>query len=172
MIIYGQPGVENPYVLPPGGSSFGETLYDMGVRLLELVKATFTGEGIPLPGREVVYMSPIPADCEQVAVLFTGWNPWPAAEGPTTCENFRWFADFSVIVTRCTPAVAPPNSKTLIPSPEKMKEAALLSSRDAEAFLLVLQNMGEFMTPSVIVQAPQGGMQTVEFNVSLPAGAV
>lgn len=171
MIVYQQQGEANPYVVVETGG-YDESLYGMASRLLELVKSTFLGRGNPLPERETVYMTPIPADCEQVAVLFSGWNPTPGMDGPMTCENFRWMGDFSIIVTRCTPAVAAKTTKTLTPETEKMSTAARMSSDDAEAFLEVLQGIGEFANPSVIVQSPMGGFQTVEFNVSIPAGGI
>ena len=175
MILYSQSGQSNPYVVQEpvaGERADRDTLYAMGTRLLTLVQNVLVGRGLSVPGRSVVYMAPIPADCEQVAVLYSGWNPTPGVEGPMTCESFRWMGEFSVIITRCTPALPGNTVKTATPSVEKMNKAADMASQDAEAMLEVLQHLGEFANPSVVVQSPMGGLQTVEFNVSIPAGAI
>lgn len=176
MILYERSGDQNPYVVTEvamQAGATGQTLYEMAYRLMNLVQANFAGAGIPLPERSVIYPSPIPADCEQVAVLFTGWTPYPQSDGPQVCEGFRWMGDFSVIVTRCTPALVPKTAtKTLTPAAEKMHEAALMASQDAEVLLAVLHDLGEFASPSVTVQSPVGGLQTTEMDVQIPVGGV
>lgn len=150
-----------------------ESLYGMAERLLELVKGCFRDEGVELPPREVIYTSPIPADCEQVAVLFSGWDTYPGVDGPTQCFNLRWLADFSVIVTRKTPAmpkVARGGTTAAAPDPEKMMAAAKVSSDDAEALLRVVQTVDEVSSVSLITGSPQGGLQTVELNLQVPVG--
>lgn len=150
-----------------------DTLFGMGSRLLELIKSTFTAAGLTLPDRQLVYMSPIPADCEQVAVLTSGWDVYPGGEGPQQCITFRWMANFSIIVTRCTPAMPTSRSgKVTIPSVEKMESAMETASKDAEALLQVVVALEEVSAPSIIVQSPSGGFQTVELNVQIPAGRV
>jgi len=176
VILYERLGEVNPYVVVEAsepGSNTGQTLYEMAYRLMNLVQANFTCAGIPLPERAVIYPSPIPADCEQVAVLFTGWTPYPQSDGPQVCEGFRWMGDFSVIITRCTPAMVPKTAtKSLTPAPEKMHEAALMASQDAEILLAVLHDLGEFASPSVTVQSPVGGLQTTEMDVQIPVGGI
>lgn len=148
------------------------TLADMGEMLLDLMRAAAVATGTTLPGRQSVYMAPIPADCEQVAVLFTGWNPTPPPEGPTICKPWRWMASYSVIVTRCTPAI-PPKGKPY-PDTDRMIEAARLASADAEVCLEVLRRLDEIGGDvSVVTNAPSGGFQTVELNVQLlPTGSL
>lgn len=144
-----------------------DTLSGMGEALLDIVRAAALEKGTALPDRQSVYMAPIPADCEQVAVLFSGWNITPAPEGPMICAPYRWMAGYSVIITRCTPAMPPKNSKALV-SPEKMIEASRISSDDAEIMLAVVNRLGEIGPDlSIVCNPPQGGMQTVELNVQL-----
>lgn len=144
-----------------------DTLSSMGEALLEIVRAAALDKGTPLPARQSVYMAPIPADCEQVAVLFSGWNITPSPDGPMICSSFRWIAGYSVIITRCTPAMVPKTSKGLVP-PEKMIEASRVASADAEIMLGVVSRLGEIGPDlSVVCNPPQGGLQTVELNVQL-----
>ncbi|MGV1079720.1 MAG: hypothetical protein ACOYD1_07690 [Candidatus Nanopelagicales bacterium] len=170
-MVYQQAGVTNPYLCCEIGGGSDSTLYGMATHLLGLVESVYQSEGVGLPERRVLYMSPIPADCEQVAVLFTGWSPYPTFDGPVSCQRYRWMGDFSVIVTRCTPAMAK-GTKNLTPPAEKMSDAALLASTDAEMMLKVLEHIEEFATPQVIVQSPTGGLQTTELNVQIPAGSL
>lgn len=151
-----------------------DTLSGMGEALLDIVRAAAVSKGVQLPGRQMVYMAPVPADCEQVGVLFNGWTPTPAPDGPMVCTTFRWIAGYSVLITRCTPAVprGPKGKQTV--SAEAMIEAARIASADAEVMLATLQRLGEIGPDvSVVTQAPSGGMQTVELNVQLlPAGSL
>lgn len=150
-----------------------DTLSEMGEALLEIVRASAVTKGVTLPARQSVYMAPIPADCEQAAVLFSGWNPTPAPDGPTVCAEFRWMAGYSVIITRCTPAVLRgPKGKQVVPM-EMMTEAARIASADAEIMLEVVRRLGEIGPDvSVVAQPPSGGLQTVELNIQLlPAGS-
>jgi hypothetical protein len=130
-------------------------------------------KGVPLPGRQSVYMAPIPADCEQVAVLFTGWNLTPPPEGPVVCLPGRWMGSYSAIITRCTPAMPQQTrgrAATTAPEPAKMTEAARMASRDAEVFLETLTRLDEIGAEvSIVTNPPSGGFQTVELNVQLLA---
>lgn len=142
-----------------------DTLSGMGEALLDLVGQAAVARGVALPARQTVYMAPIPADCEQVAVLFSGWNPTPGLEGPTDCRTFRWLAGYSVIITRCTPAVQ--RGKGLV-APEAMTEAARIASADSEVLLEVVNRLDEVGPDlSVVANPPHGGFQTVELNVQL-----
>ena len=144
------------------------TLASLGEGLLEIVRAAAVSRGVALPARQSVYMAPIPADCEQVAVLFTGWNPEPAPDGGTiVCDSFRWSAGYSVIITRCTPATVNPRSKAP-PSTDQMIAAARLASDDAEVCLEVVSRLTEIgANLSIVTNAPSGNLQTVELNVQL-----
>lgn len=152
----------------------GETLHGMATTLLGMVVNQLIADGNPGPSRHIVYMSPIPADCAQVAVLMSGWLTYPGVDGPTSCLNARWIADLSVIITRCTPAMVknPGMGKDVVPSPEKMAAAAKIASDDAESLLAVLGTVGEAGGISLNVQSPQGGLQTVELNLQIPVGAI
>lgn len=176
MTVYSRAGDNNLYVVQNGRSTVptpgAQTLYGMAANLLALTKSTFTGMGLELPSREVIYPSPIVADTEQVAVVFAGWLTYPASEGPVMCESFRWLGDFSVIITRCSPAVPPKTSTTGAVTADKMIDAALLASQDAEALLIVLQELGEFASPQLATNPPNGGLQTTELSVQIPAGGI
>lgn len=142
-----------------------DTLAEMGEVLLDICRSAAVAKGVTLPARQVVYMTQIPADCEQVAVIFSGWSPYPVPEGPTICLPFRWQAGFSVVITRCTPAVQKAKAP---PSPEKMLEAAKLASRDSEVLLEVVNRLNEIGSDvGIVTQAPQGGFQTTELTVTL-----
>lgn len=150
-------------VLP---TSAPDTLSEMGEVLLDMLRSAAVTKGVTLPGRQVVYMSQIPADCEQAAVVFSGWSPYPVPEGPTICLPFRWQAGFSVILTRCTPAI-PPKGKTY-PSAEKMLEAAKLASADSEVLLELVNRLDEIGSDvGIVAQAPQGGFQSTELTITL-----
>jgi hypothetical protein len=146
----------------------GQTLYDMAQIVLERTKQCFTEAGLSLPARQVIYMSPIPADCEQLAVLFSGWTPDHSWDNTAHCNSFRWLAGFNVAVTRCTPAM--PDKRGNAPSALQMNAAAKMASDDAEAFICVVRSLDEIASDlSINTSSPQGGFQTTELNVSFPS---
>ena len=147
-----------------------DTLAGMGAALLDMVRASAAQLLIDLPTRQMVYMAPIPADCEQVGVLFSGWNIWPVQITPSVpTRQMRWMAGFSVIITRTSPAVA--NGKTGLKKavpPDAMIAASNIASADAEVLLGVVNRLSEIGPDvSVVAHAPQGTLQTVELNVQL-----
>lgn len=145
------------------------TLVLMGQDLMARVLSCFTDQGVAPPERQVVYMAPIPADCEQVAVLFSGWTPLPLWDGLAHCDLYRWVANFSIIITRCTPAIGAKSGK-VAPVPDVMLAAAEIASADAEVLLCTVASIGEIGPEiEVLTPAPQGGMQTVELTVQVPA---
>jgi hypothetical protein len=145
------------------------TLVLMAQDLMARLQSCFMTQGVVPPTRQVVYMSPIPADCEQVAVLFAGWSPLPPWDTLTNCDSFRWVANFSVIITRCTPAIGTKSGK-VAPTPDVMLQAAQIASQDAEVLLCLVSTIGEIGADlNVNTPAPQGGMQTVELTVQVPA---
>jgi hypothetical protein len=155
------------------GTGAPETLYEMAQALLDIVRAAAVTRGIALPERQLVYPSPIPADCEQVAVLFTGWNPtpMPSPDGTTLCHMWRWVAPFSAIITRCTPAVLGKGKALRQVTPDQMLAAARIASDDSEVLLEAMNGIGEVGADvSVAANPPSGGFQTVELNVSLISG--
>lgn len=153
------------------GTGRAETLEEMGKRLIQRIAEVAVGKGIDLPNRQAYYMAPIPADCEQVAALFTGWTPTPAQEGPTICQPWRWLANWSVIITRCTPAVPGKGRTIKTVSTAQLMAAAKLASDDAEILLALVNTLDEVgADTSIVTNAPSGGYQTVELNVPLISG--
>jgi hypothetical protein len=153
------------------GTGYAETLEEMGTRLIQRIAEVAAGKGIDLPSRQGYYMAPIPADCEQVVALFTGWNPTPAQDQPTICQPWRWLANFSVIITRCTPAIPGKGKGIKTVSVGQLKAAAKLASDDAEVLLGVVNSLAEIgADTSIVTNAPSGGYQTVELNVPLLSG--
>jgi hypothetical protein len=143
------------------------TLYETALVLLADVVSCLQQQGLSPPGRQVVYMGTIPADCEQVAVVFGGYIPEPAFDGMTFCSNYRWAGTFSVIITRCTPAL--PGKNGVAPSAALMNAAAEIASKDAEALVCLVDTVGEHGGDVAInTAAPSGGMQTVSVDIRLP----
>jgi hypothetical protein len=153
------------------GARAPETLDEMGHALLDIVVAAALAKGITLPGRQAVYTAPIPADCEQVAVLFTGWTPTPPPDGPTICKPWRWIANYSVIITRCSPAVPGKGKAQHTVTVDQLNASAKMASDDAEVFLEAMNRLNEVgYDVSVVTNSPSGGFQTVELNVPLISG--
>jgi hypothetical protein len=168
------------------GTGAPETLEEMAQALLELLRGAAVNRGITLPARQGIYMAPIPADCEQAIVLFTGWNPTPLGDTTTTtiCKPWRWLAPMSVIITRCTPAIPPAASSRAAKLTERqpaalstvstsqLSAAAKISSDDAEVLLEVVNRLGEIGADTTLAaNPPSGAYQTVELNVSLVSGS-
>lgn len=151
-----------------------ETLEEMGHALLDLIVAAALAKGVALPGRQSVYMAPIPADCEQVAVLFSGWNPTPAVDSPTICKPWRWIAGYSAIITRCTPAILGKGKEAALRhvTVAQLNAASAIASTDSEVFLEVMNRLGEVGGDvNIVANPPSGGFQTVELNVPLISGS-
>lgn len=142
------------------------TLYDIAGSLMEITKQALTENGLPIPSRQVIYIGQIPADCEQLAVIFDGWNPAPPQEGLVVCQSYRWAASFTILLTRkCSPMLV---GKTL-PSAVDMSAAAKIGSDDAEALLDVVANVGEHDgSVGVTLSAPSGGLQSTILEVTVP----
>lgn len=114
-------------------------------------------------------MSAIPADCEQVAILFGGWVSEPASEGMINCLTLRWCAQLGIFISRCTPAVPLRNTSTAPPA-ARMLEAAQISSDDAELLLALVGTFGEVGAEiQLATPEPEGSFQAVLLNVTLPA---
>lgn len=145
------------------------TLVLMGQDLMQRVLSCFTSQGVIAPTRQIVYMAPIPVDCEQVAVLFSGWTPMPPWDGLEHCDAYRWVGNFTVSISRCTPAIGAKSGK-IAPTPDSMLQAAQIASADAEVLLCTVASLDE-IGPEIelLTPAPQGGFQTVELTVQVPA---
>jgi hypothetical protein len=143
------------------------TLYDIAGALMDITKQALTENGLPIPNRQVIYVGSIPADCEQLAVVFDSWNPAPAQEGMVVCQTYRWGAAFTILITRkCAPVLT--SGKT-IPSAADMGGAAKVASDDAEALLDVVANVGEHDgSVSVTLGPPSGGLQSSILEITVP----
>lgn len=143
------------------------SLFSIGKLLLERTVLAFQRAGVAIPARQFVYMASVPADCPQLVVMISGWAQNPAPEGPTMCDPNRWFGNFTIGLARNTPAL--PKRGSQPPSAESMEQAARIASDDAEVFLSLVTSLGEVDGVDVRIGAPQGGMQIVELDVSLPS---
>jgi hypothetical protein len=123
---------------------------------------------VPIPARQIIYMTPIPPDCEQVAVLFDGWQAYPPDAGMQVCSTFRWTARLMVMITRKSCAV--PTQEGRLPAPELMTRAAEVSAIDAELMLGVVAALDE-LDATVTVETPSvdGGLQSVVLSLVVPA---
>lgn len=144
------------------------TLLTMGQELLTRINACAADAGIELPSRQIVYPSAVPADCEQVSVLFGGWSVYPPMQEMSVCLSIRWCAQFGIMVSRCTPAV--PGRTSSAPTMDRMTAAAQMASDDAELMLALLSTFDEVGADlNVSTPEPQGGYQAVLLTVTLPA---
>ena len=143
------------------------TLYEMATIVLERTVQAFAERGVVLPDRQLVYIAPLPVDCEQLAVLISGWVPDPPPIGLTHCQDFRWCGNFDIVVSRTSPAI-PKGNKA--PTVEQMNRASQIAAEDAECILAVVRGLDEIGPEfSFVVGAPQGGYQTVVASVQIPA---
>lgn len=160
-------------IAEPTANGMAQTLEEMAQRMLTKVIEAALHKGVALPGRQLIYPAPIPADCEQVAVLFTQFSPTPIQDTGSTviCKTWRWIAPFSVIITRCTPALPGKGRGIKTVSTTAMEAAARIASDDAEVLVEVVNRLGEIGPDcTVVTNAPSGGFQTVELNVPLISG--
>jgi hypothetical protein len=143
------------------------TLMSMAQEILVRLNSAAAGLGMTLPGRQLIYPSAVPADCEQVTVLIGGWQGQPAAEGLQVCQGFRWCAQIGILISRCTPGNPKPG---YAPTAEQMLACAQLASDDAELLLAVVGGFGEIGADlQLATPEPEGGFQSVLLNVVLPA---
>lgn len=147
------------------------TLASMAEGLLRRLVSVARQAGVDLPTRQVIYMTTVPMDCAQVAVLFNGWQAEPASADMTTCGVTRWAARFGVGISR--PSGAVPDRSGQPPSAASMSAAAAVSSQDAELLLELLQGIGEFLGDVIIeTGAPEGAFQSTTLSVVIPAGVL
>lgn len=144
------------------------TLYDMAEILLARVRQAFAQRGVVLPGRQIIYLSPVPVDCEQLGVLISGWVPLPSWEGLVGCQQIKWCGAFTIVISRASPAM--PKGGKSAPSVEAMNKAARIGSEDAEGLLAVCNGLGE-VGPEFALElgAPEGGFQTSAMTLQVPA---
>ncbi len=123
---------------------------------------------ITLPSRQVIYPASIPTDCEQVAIMLTGWSPTVVGEDyGGGCLRFKWAANFAITIIRCSPAVMDKRNK--MPSAQEMNRSGLIASNDSDILVDLVNTFSEFGPEfSLIAAAPEGGFQGVQLTVSLP----
>lgn len=144
------------------------TLATMAQEILVRLNAVAAGAGALLPDRQIIYMTGVPLDCEQVAVAFGGWVPEPQLQGMTHCSTFRWAAQFGVGISRLTPAMPP--RAGVAPRVEQMNAAAQISSDDAELLLALTFTFDEVGADvNITTPEPQGGYQAVMLTITIPA---
>lgn len=149
------------------GRSFNN-LYAMAEELMTRVTDAAARLAVSLPSRKVIYMSPVPVDCAQVTVCIIGWIPTHHSDGYINCQTFKWAGHFSVIITRVTCAV--PGRDGQAPKAELMKQAAEQASDDADVMVALVQGLEEIGPEiSLITGAPEGGFQSVELSITVPA---
>lgn len=146
----------------------GMTLFEMGQIILDRMESIATGLGMDLPERRIIYPSPVPVDCAQVAVVLLGWQPTVVSDSYVGCQTFRWAGSFAVQITRCTPAVS--RRRNELPAAADMIEAGRIASDDSDILVELVRSFSE-IGPEMALQlaAPDGGFQTVQLTVSLPA---
>lgn len=143
------------------------SLYQMAEILLNRTRQVFESRGVLLPNRQIIYLAPLPVDCEQLAVLISGWVPTPGFETTMRCSTVRWMGQFDVIVSRPTPAVS--GGKTA-PKAEQMSRAAKVASDDMDCLLDVVRGLGEIGAEFQLeTAAPQGNFQTSAASLQIPA---
>ena len=144
------------------------TLFEMGKIILERMESIAATLGMDLPERRVIYPSPVPVDCAQVAVVMLGWQPTVIADGYIGCQQFKWAGNFAIAITRCTPAVS--KRRNELPAASDMIEAGRIASDDSDILVELVRSFSE-IGPEMALQlaAPDGGFQTVQLTVSLPA---
>lgn len=146
----------------------GLTLFDMGKLIISRIEEIAITLGVELPERRIIYPSPVPVDCAQVAVVLLGWQPTVQNDTYVSCQRFKWAGNFAVQITRCTPAVSRRRSE--LPAAQDMIEAARIASDDSDILVELVRSFTE-IGPEMALQlaAPDGGFQTVQLTVSLPA---
>lgn len=156
----------NPDLTASVGPARLDSLFDMAQAILERLRMVAKGAGVALPGRQVIYPSAIPTDCEQVAVLLTGWSPHVVWDGYVNCQTFKWAGNFQVTITRCSPGT--PDKRGKIPDAATMTDAARVASVDAGLLQQLVATFAEIGPEmSLIVSSPEAGLQSVELTVSL-----
>ena len=146
----------------------GDTLHAMATELLVRLQGCAAQLGVRLPERQFTFMSPVPVDCAQVAVVASGYQPMPLWVDLIVCSEFRWCGQFHIVISRKTCAMPTANGSQA-PSAANMSEALKLASDDAEVLLLLVQTVRE-IGPQMTLEtpAPEGGYQSVILHILIP----
>lgn len=142
-------------------------LFDLGQHVLDVAVQRFAEAEIALPDRQLVYMTPIPGDCAQVAVLMGTWALNPPLEGPGPCTNSRWYGSFTLVVMRDCPAM--PSARGKPPTVDNMERSAKIASDDVEVLTLIAESFPFVDGIEIRIGAPSGGLQRVELDLQIPA---
>lgn len=146
----------------------GLSLFEMGKQILERIQTIAVTLGVDLPERQIIYPSPVPVDCAQVAVVLLGWQPTVQSDAYVNCQTFKWAGNFAVQITRCTPAVS--RKRNELPAAVDMIEAGRIASDDSDILVELVRSFAEIGPEmGLALAAPDGGFQTVQLTVSLPA---
>lgn len=159
-VVYSRNG---PAVAPYTAS----TLFDMAQILLQRTITCMVNRGVTVPDRQIIYPSPVPADCEQLAVLLLGWAPLPPWSGLQNCQQWRWVGMFAVAITRGSPAI--PRSGGKAPTADSMTASARIASDDAEVLLDLVRGIDEVNQDLTLeTGAAVGAYQTTILHVQVP----
>jgi hypothetical protein len=168
MTVYSQIG-QNPDYSMISSPPVLATLMTMAQQILVQLAGVARSAGAELPTRQIVYMTPMPADCAQVGVLFSGWEMENNSGDMITCQTARWVGRFTILITRNSPAIPPQTSPPTPPTAEQMTKAAQIASDDAELLISLLQTFTEMASATIDTPSTEGGLQSVVATVLLPA---
>lgn len=149
-------------------------LRDMMDGILERVEAVFQSYNVELPQRRYWTIGQPAIDCEQVVVSFIQMYlgaPGDEATTPQRC-NMPRSAVVTISIARAVPIVGP-NGRP--PSPEKIQQAASVSTIDAWVLMDAVRlfdqwdgsGYGAGVIATVDITPPEGGFQTVNMNLTL-----
>lgn len=168
MTVYSQIGQTPDYALL-AGPPVAATLMTMARQILTALEGVARSAAVDLPERRVIYMTPMPADCAQVGVLFSGWEMENNDGGMINCQTARWLGRFTVLITRNSPAIPSGTQPPTPPTAAQMIAAADMAAGDAELMISLLQSFAEIAGAAIQTPSVEGGLQSVVLTVLLPA---
>lgn len=139
--------------------------YAMGEEILRRINKIAAALGVTVPDRQVICSGGAAVECEQVAVMLTGWVPM-GQELAVPCQRL-WGANVSVVIIRNAPAI-PTQSGRRAPTADAINTGGVLASNDADILVELadtLDVVGDGLL--VTIGAPEGGFQTTELAVVL-----
>jgi len=140
--------------------------YDIAEELLRRTNKLAADLGVVLPSRQVICAGGAVYDCEQVAVMLTGWTPMDQ-EGLGNPCNRLWAAGFVIGIVRKAPA-APGDGGRKAPTAEAVSQGGAMASDDSEVLLALastLDVVGDGL--DLTVGIPEGGVQATLLTVSV-----
>lgn len=139
--------------------------YAMGEEILRRINKIAAGVGVTVPDRQVICSGGAAVECEQIAVMLTGWTPM-GNEVSAVCQRI-WGANITVVIIRKAPAM-PDQGGRRAASPAAVNDGGALASNDADILVALadtLDVVGDGLL--VTIQAPEGGYQATELAVVL-----